>query len=363
MSRIKEIRFREAARPLRTTFATSLGSRQQLRSIIVKATLDDGAEGAGEAPTSASFKDETVEAIGRVLQEGCFRLKGVKIDEAAERLVALKAAFPAAPMAMSGLETALFRARLASDGTPEHLYWGGRLSRIETDITLPILTDKQALSSWIEAAVRKGFTAYKAKASGNLARDRETVAFIYRRLGEKMARFRLRLDGNQGYTAETFLAFVDFLQKERIEIELFEQPLPGNDFEGLAYVAGRCPMPLILDEAICSIEDARRMVDHHLGDGINIKIAKSGISESMKILELARAHGLKLMVGCMIETMVGLSAAVFLAAGAGAFDFIDLDAVHFLYGRNAYPGIDRVGSSFLIGAPGSSPPLTPANLA
>ena len=73
------------------------------------------------------------------------------------------------------------------------------------------------LAPWIERAAGNGFTAYKVKVSGNLAQDREMVAFIYRLLGEKVARFRLRLDGNQGYTAETFLAFVDFLQKMRFE--------------------------------------------------------------------------------------------------------------------------------------------------
>ena len=311
--------------------------------------LDNGGIGVGEIPTSAAFRDETIAAIGRVLNEGRRRLRGAEIGGYAGHLDELRGAFPAAVMTMSGLEVALFRACLASRGVPEHLYWGGRSGRIETDITVPILTDKQMLASWIARAARKGFTAYKMKVSGNLAQDREIVSFTYRLLGEQCAPFRLRLDGNQGYTAKTFLAFVDFLQEMRFAVELFEQPLPRNEFEGLAYIKERCPMPLILDETIVTVEDARRAVDHNLCHGINIKIAKSGIGESMKLLEFARAHGLKLMAGCMIETMVGLSAAVFFAAGTGAFDFIDLDAVHFLYGENAYPGIGRVGPSFFIG--------------
>ncbi len=350
-------------RALRTTFATSLGRKEHLRSVIVRVTLEGGAVGVGEVPTSAAFKDETIAAIGRVLKEARLRLKGVEIDDCAERLDKLRGAFPAAVMTISGLEVALFRACLASRGTPEHVYWGGIEGRIETDITLPILQNKQVLASWIEGAVGKGFTAYKVKVSGNLEQDREMVAFIYRLLGEKITRFRLRLDGNQGYTAKTFLAFADFLRKMRFEIELFEQPLPKDAFEGLAYIKERCPIPLILDETILTAEDAQRAVDHNLGDGINIKIAKSGIGESIKLLELGRRHGMKLMVGCMIETMVGLSAAVFFAAGTGAFDFIDLDAVHFLYGGNAYPGIGRVGPSFLIGGTGRSQAVTPANLA
>ena len=362
-ARIKEVRFREVRKALRTTFATSLGRKRHLHSVIVKVTLDNGGEGVGEVPTSAAFNDETIAVIGRVLDEGRRRLKGVEIGDYAERLDSLRGTFPAAAMTTSGLEVALFRACLASREVPEHLYWGGRSGRIETDITVPILTDKRMLVPWIERAARKGFTAYKVKVSGNLAQDREIVAFIYRLLGEKIARFRLRLDGNQGYTAETFLAFVDFLQEMRFAVELFEQPLPRNAFEGLAYIKERCPIPLILDETILTVEDAQRAVDHNLCHGINIKIAKSGIGESMKLLELARRHGMKLMAGCMIETMVGLSAAVFFAAGTGAFDFIDLDAVHFLYGENTYPGIGRVGPSFFIGGTEGSQPVAPANLA
>lgn len=96
------------------------------------------------------------------------------------------------------------------------------------------------------------------------------------------------------------------------------------------------------------MQDAQRAIDHNLGDGINIKIAKSGIGESMRIIELARRRHMKLMAGCMVETMVGLSAAIFMASGSGAFDFVDLDAVHFLYGRNDYPGISREGREFVV---------------
>ena len=113
-------------------------------------TLDNGADGVGEVPTSAAFKDETIAVIGRVLGEGRRRLKGAEIGDYAERLDELRGAFPAARMTISGLEVALFRACLASRGVPEHLYWGGRSVRIETDITVPILTDKRALAAWID---------------------------------------------------------------------------------------------------------------------------------------------------------------------------------------------------------------------
>ena len=79
-------------------------------------TLDNGAVGAGEVPTSAAFKDETIAVIGRVLQEGAPQIEGAEIGDYAARLDGLRGAFPAATMTISGLEVALFRACLASRG-------------------------------------------------------------------------------------------------------------------------------------------------------------------------------------------------------------------------------------------------------
>jgi L-alanine-DL-glutamate epimerase-like enolase superfamily enzyme len=345
---IKEIRFKQVVRPLKTTFATALGKKRVMRSVLVTASTDSGAEGAGEVPTSAAFKNESIGAICRVLKEAANRVGGAEVDGWASLVAGLRADFPRARMTLSGLEVALFRAAIAERGVSEHLYWGGRAQRIETDITLPALRDSALLAQWTDRAVRQGFTAYKLKATGRAERDLETVALVYGLLKRTSGAFRLRIDCNQGYTREGFLAFADTLEKSRYEIELFEQPLHKDDFDGLAYIKGRSHAPIILDESVAGVQDAQRAIDHNLGDGINIKIAKSGIGESMRIMELARRHHMKLMVGCMIETMVGLSAAIFMAAGSGAFDFVDLDAVHFLYGRNDYPGISREGRAFVV---------------
>jgi L-alanine-DL-glutamate epimerase-like enolase superfamily enzyme len=349
--KIEEIRFRQTVRPLRTTFATALGGKGTLRSVLVAVTTDGGAAGVGEVPTSAAFKDESIGAIALVLRKARVRLRGADVDDWPSLAADLRAEFPGARMTLSGLEAALFRAAIGQRGTAEHLYWGGRTRTIETDITLPFLPDTAALSGWIDYATRKGFTAYKLKISGDLEADRRIVSFVYGLLGQKGRPFRLRLDGNQGYGRESFLAFMDFIGKGRYEIELFEQPLRKDDFDGLAYIKERSPVPIILDESVVSARDARRAADHGLCHGINVKLAKSGIGGSMEILELAGREGMKLMAGCMIETMVGLSGAIFLAAGTGAFDYVDLDAVHFLYGKNSYPGIRIEGPSFIVYGP------------
>jgi L-alanine-DL-glutamate epimerase-like enolase superfamily enzyme len=107
-------------------------------------------------------------------------------------------------------------------------------------------------------------------------------------------------------------------------------------------------MPIILDETVFTGEDLERAVSEDLCHGVNIKIAKSGIGESFKIFNIAKQHGLKLMMGCMTETMVGLSAGISFASGLGGFDYIDLDSIHLLHHKNRYDRITIKGPTFMI---------------
>ncbi len=92
----------------------------------------------------------------------------------------------------------------------------------------------------------------------------------------------------------------------------------------------------------------QRVIDENLGDGINIKIAKTGIKETLKILGMAKKSKLKLMIGCMTETMVGLSAGIYLTLGYGGFEFIDLDSIYFLHHKRQYGNITINGPEFII---------------
>jgi L-alanine-DL-glutamate epimerase-like enolase superfamily enzyme len=140
------------------------------------------------------------------------------------------------------------------------------------------------------------------------------------------------------------------IRKAGYVIELFEQPLPRDDLRGLRVVKLFSPFPVILDETVMTGKDAQRASDENLGHGINIKIAKSGIAESKAILRVAKEHGMKLMIGCMTETMIGLSAAIQCATGSNAFDYIDLDAIFFLHHESRYNDIALEGPRFTIGS-------------
>ncbi|MDD5008856.1 MAG: enolase C-terminal domain-like protein [Syntrophorhabdaceae bacterium] len=348
MSTIKTITFKEIVRPFRTTFATSLGRKDRLTSILVRVILRDGSSGTGECPTSFVQKHETVPVIKRILAEVSARLIGSPIDSYEEKTALLRHQYTHYPMTISGLEVALWRAHCRYNGISEHAYFGGKSRTIETDITIPFLTEEMSLMKWMKYIMGKGFTVFKLKVSGNIPEDKKLISTVCTILNKNRGGFSLRLDGNQGYSRITFPRIMDFIMENSYPVELFEQPLPKDDLNGLKEIR-KCPaVPVILDETIFTGEDFRRAIEENLCDGVNIKIAKSGLFESQKILAMAKQHAMKVMIGCMTETMVGLSAAIHLAAGTGAFDYIDLDSIYFLHHKNRYNALTIDGPRFII---------------
>jgi L-alanine-DL-glutamate epimerase-like enolase superfamily enzyme len=348
MTSVKYIRYYEVVRPLRVTFATAQGLKNVMRSVILQVTLTDGSTGLGECPTSVSLSQETIWTIKGILDEVSETVKDMPIDEYHTLIAELRKRYPHHPMSISGLEVALFRASLANKGATEHIYWGGKARTIQTDITIPFVLDEAFLTHWMKHILRKGFTKYKLKVSGNVEQDKKILSFVYNRLQDTLEGFTICLDGNQAYTKKTFRQIIDYIQNEGLTIEFFEQPLAKDDFHGSKEVKKFTPFPIILDEAVITGSDTKRIAEEGLADGINIKLAKSGISESASILNVARKHGLKLMIGCMTETMIGLSAAVYLATGTGAFEYIDLDAVFLLHHKNKYGNISLQGPCFTL---------------
>jgi len=347
--RVKSIRLREVVRPLKVRFATSLGAKDFMKSLIVQVILEDGSSGLGECPTSAAFPLETVLFMRTCLKELTPGLIGASAGDWKELAARLRKDNGSCPMTLSGLETAFFRAGLAAEGLSEQSYWGGKLNEIETDITIPFIPNNPGLSKWIDYAAGKGFQTYKIKVGGNPAEDTRFVSALCRRLRGRIPDLKMRLDGNQGYTSVSYLRMLDRLEKEGCKIELFEQPLPRGDFRGLKEIRKRSSVPVILDETVTTGDQMKRAVDMDLCHGVNIKIAKSGIAESLNIMRIAGESDIRLMIGCMTETMVGLSAGIYLAAGSGVFDYVDLDGIHFLRHRNRYGALEIKGPRFLVG--------------
>ena len=132
---------------------------------------------------------------------------------------------------------------------------------------------------------------------------------------------RLRVDANAGWSAEEAVARLR--QIERYELEMVEQPTAKHDIAGMGYVQAHTELPIVADESVQSLADLEALAAAGVR-GINLKLMKvGGLAPGVAMLRRARELGLKVMLGCMIETSLGTTAMAHLA---GLADWLDLDA-------------------------------------
>lgn len=152
---------------------------------------------------------------------------------------------------------------------------------------------------------------------------------------------RIRVDANAAWSLEDAIEKIKLLHE--LQVELVEQPLAKDNWEGMEVLFKQSPIPLLADESCVFKEDVRKCLNHF--HGINIKLTKcSGITPALSMIQEARELGLKVMMGCMNETSIGTAA---IAQMAPMLDFVDMDGplllqediatgVKFDYGRILY---------------------------
>lgn len=157
----------------------------------------------------------------------------------------------------------------------------------------------------------------------------------------------LRVDANEGWKDRNeALEKISWLAQ--MGVEFVEQPMPAGRLEDVAWLRERSPLPLVADEDVRTVQDIPQLA--RVYDGINIKVMKAGgLQESLRMIHLARSLGLKIMLGCMIESALGITAAAHLAP---LVDWADLDG-NLLLKDDPYRGVQtRGGKMFLPEAAG-----------
>jgi L-alanine-DL-glutamate epimerase-like enolase superfamily enzyme len=156
----------------------------------------------------------------------------------------------------------------------------------------------------------------------------------------------IRVDANAAWDAANAMRMIVMLAQ--YNVEYVEQPVAAHDIDGLRFVRERSYLPIIADESCVVSTDIPRLAG--AVDGINIKLSKcGGLREALAMIATARAHGLRVMAGCMIETSLAITAA---AHFAPLLDYADLDGAALL-ADDPYQGATIEGGRIRIpDAPG-----------
>ncbi len=299
----------------RHPFTIARGGSSEWRVVWVRITDGDGLEGWGEAAPSRYYGEtvETVSAVMRELAPIVERYDPWAIEPLEAEMARVVHHNGAARSAVSAALHDLLGKRL---GAPVYRTWGlDPATAPRTSFTIGI-GDRDELRRKVAEA--SDYPILKVKLGTD--RDEEIIRTVRESAPDKV----IRIDANAAWTAKQALARVEMLAGQGVEF--VEQPLPGPDIEGMRFVRERSPLPIIADESCVVAADIPRLAG--AVDGINIKLAKcGGLTEARSMIATARAHGMLVMMGCMIETSLGITAAAQLAP---LLDYADLDGAALL---------------------------------
>jgi len=297
----------------RHPFIIARGGQSDYRTVWVRLRDRDGHEGWGEAAPTR-FYGETPESVLSALNLYAAALpeNPFDIEESERRWQTLLRANPAARSALSAALHDLVGKRL---GVPVYRLWGLDPSRApRSTFTIGLDTPERIRAKVLEA---EQYPILKVK----LGTDRDVE--ILRTIRDATSK-EIRVDANCGWTVKQALRMLPVLAE--FGVTVLEQPLPPHELDGLATITRRADIPVIADESCETAADIPPLVGKV--DGINIKLAKCGsLREAIRMIAIARAHGLMVMVGCMIESSLGITAA---AHFTPLVDIVDLDGAALL---------------------------------
>jgi len=296
----------------------------------------EGFFGMGEARPSVYYDGETVQTVvdvasqtGPLLGDDPFLL-----DDIMDRV---SAAFPKAHASITAIDMALHDLIGKMLGVPLYKYFG--LNPAKTPATsYTISIEEPAVMAQRAAAVRD-FKILKIKLG--LGRDVEILQAI-----RDVTDMPIRVDANTGWSKEQ--AVENLTQLAKFNIEFCEQPVPPGDNAALRFIKERSPIPIMADESSVTLQDLPGLIG--CVDAVNVKLMKcGGMRQAVKMIHFARACGMKVMLGCMVETSVAITAAATLSP---MVDYSDLDG-NFLLEFDPYIGAtNQTGRHILPNRPG-----------
>ena len=319
--------FERVSLELDDAFTISRGTTTETENVVVRITDEGGMTGIGGAAPSPHY-GETVDTVGAVLPELLDVVEEIDdphaIHEVERRLAEVVRDNPAARCAVSIALHDLAAKRL---GVPLYRLWGLDPTDAPTSSYTIGLDTVNRVGEKTERAVESGYDVLKLKLGTD--RDRELVEAVR----EAAPDARLRIDANEAWRPRETVAKSRWL--EEYDVEFIEQPVPAEDPEGLRFAYERSVLPIAADESCVTLSDIPEIADR--ADIANLKLMKcGGLAEARRMIATARAHGLEVMLGCMVESNASIAAGCHLAP---LLDYADLDG-SLLLAEDPYAGID-----------------------
>lgn len=308
--------------PLKAPFTIAFHTTTDAELILVKLVSDGPYIGVGVAAPFGAVTGESFDVCKDALEtrlpdwiEGrTLEHPDIFCREAVEEFSGLPAARAAIDMALYDLWGKML-------GKPVVELLGRAHESMPTSMTMGIRSMEESLAE-ATAFLGMGYTVLKVKGGSNIEHDVELLSKLREKYGEGIV---LRSDLNQGYTKDTLRDFIE--RTQALNLEMIEQPFPVDAIEDNFAFPEAERNRFVADENACDETDALSLADPpHAAGIINIKLMKcGGIYSGLRMATIADVAGQQTMWGCMIESVVGLSAALHAAFARPNTGYLDLD--------------------------------------
>ncbi|MFT8470480.1 MAG: dipeptide epimerase [Oenococcus sp.] len=310
--------------PLKTVFKTALHAQNKANGWIVRLKSDQNHEGYGEAIPSLRVTGDSDASIFGVLTQVIFPaivqhdFENIgKFDDFVSKLLIGNTA------AKNAVSQAALDLIIKDRQTSLQHFFGSPKTHITTDYTLSI-NDESSMAVQAEKLIRAGFSTLKIKLGDSPIQ--EEVAKL-QQLAKEFPKVVFRVDANQAWNIAKSRQFDQLAAAANLPIACIEQPLPVGYEDGYADLTSSSHFPIILDESIHDFNDARKLRPGIDFTGYNVKLEKTaGISQAKALLDYSESLDLPIMVGCMIESNIGIAFAAAMASSYANVRFIDLDS-------------------------------------
>ena len=273
--KITAIEIGKIAIPLKTPFITALRRVDVAEDLVVQVHTDDGCTGYGNAPATVVITGDSHESVAAAIRQTIGpKLIGRDIDDREDILDTIHQSMVHNTSAKAALDMAVHDLFGQHYGLPLYRFFGGRKGRIASDLTISI-NDPATMASDARQAVARGYSHLKLKVGIDPAIDFQRVAAIRQAVGPDIT---IRLDANQGWKPKEAIRLIGRMEDAGLAIELVELMKAG------------------------------------------------GLAPAAQIAAMADAAGVACMMGCMLESKVGITAAAALSAGKAVITKNDLDA-------------------------------------
>jgi o-succinylbenzoate synthase len=313
--------------------------------IVIKIFTDTGEIGYGSATPTPLITGETEYSIMGAINYIKHDILVLDIDNLEGIMKVIHNSIHANNSAKAAIDMAIYDLLCKKYGIPLYKFLGGYKTTLTTDITIANGSVEQMVNKSLEA-IMNNYTYLKVKVGNDIDHDIERVKAVRKAVRKGI---KIRVDANQGWRPKEAVSVIRKFEDMGLDIEFVEQPVNAWDIDGLKYVTDNVETKILADESVFGPSDAFKIIEKRAADLISIKLMKcGGINNAIKIYNMAENMGIRCMMGCMLESRIGITAAASFAASRSNMVKADLDTMLCFEKDSVIGGASVVGNQITV---------------